>query len=115
MNRLDKQRFIRRKSSENRYDPEGARVYWSRHAIAEMINDSLSRSEIEKALAACEIIEDYPAGHRPLPDCLVLAYLSADQPLHAVIAVNEARDRIFVITVYLPSQEEWQDDWRTRK
>ena len=49
MNRLGKQRFIRRKSLENRYDPEGARVYWSRHAIDEMINDGLSRSEIEKA------------------------------------------------------------------
>jgi hypothetical protein len=115
MNRPDKQRFIRRKSSENRSDPEGTTVYWSRHAIAEMINDGLSRSEIEKALEACEIIEDYPAGHRPLPDCLVLAHLPVDRPLHVVIAVDEARDRIFVITVYLPSREEWQDDWRIRK
>ncbi len=115
MNRPDKQRFIRRKSSENRYDLAGAKVYWSRHAIAEMIDDGLSRSEIEKALETCEIIEDYPAGHRPLPDCLVLAHLSVAQPLHAVIAVDEARDRIFMITVYLPSREEWQDDWRTRK
>ena len=115
MNRLGKQRFIRRKSLENRYDPEGAKVYWSRHAIAEMVNDGLSRFEIEEALAKCEVIEDYPAGHRPLPDCLVLASLSEVRPLHAVIAIDETRDRVFVITVYLPSREEWQDDWRTRK
>jgi hypothetical protein len=115
MNRLAKQRFIRHKAVQNRNDPEGDKVYWSRHGIAEMINDSLSRSEIEKALEACEIIEDYQTGHRPLPDCLVLAHLSEAQPLHAVIAVDETRDRIFVITVYLPSQEEWLDDWRTRK
>jgi hypothetical protein len=115
MKRLEKQGFIRQKAVQNQHDPEGAKVYWSRHAIAEMVNDNLTRSQVEKALEACEIIEDYPTEHRPLPDCLVLAKLSETQPVHAVIAIDEAGDRIFVVTVYLPSKEQWQDDWRTRK
>jgi hypothetical protein len=115
MNDLDKRRFIRQKATQNRNDPQGAKVYWSRHAIAELIKDDLSRSGVELALETCEVVEDYPTGHRPLPDCLVLAQLSEAEPVHAVIAIDEARDRIFVITVYLPSNEEWQDDWRTRK
>jgi hypothetical protein len=62
-----------------------------------------------------EIIEDYPSGHRGLPDCLVLAKLSKTLPIHAVIAIDEAKDRILVITAYVPSAERWHDDWRTRK
>ena len=61
------------------------------------------------------MIEDYPAQHRPLPDCLVLGYLATSEPMHAVIALDEANDRLFIVTVYKPSHEEWQDDWRTRK
>ena len=115
MDLIEKQRFIRQKAAENRSDPKDAKVYWSRHAIAELINDNLTRTEVERELERSEIIEDYPIGHRPLPDCLVLAKLSQTQPIHAVIAVDKARDRIFVITIYVPSAERWHNDWRTRK
>lgn len=115
MELLEKQTFIRRKARENLEISEGTRVYWSRHAIAEMIQDCLTRPEVEKALADCEVIEDYPPNHRPLPDCLVLGQLQSMQPIHVVIAIDEARDRIFVVTVYRPSQERWEHDWRTRK
>jgi hypothetical protein len=79
------------------------------------INDNLTRAEVEQALERGEIIEDYPIGHRPLPDCLVLAKLSQTQPIHAVIAVDKAKDRVFVITIYVPSTERWHNDWRTRE
>lgn len=63
----------------------------------------------------CDLIEDYPVLHRPLPDCLVLAWLMPGEPVHAVVAIDLERDRIFMVTVYKPSEEEWEDDWRTRK
>ena len=112
---LDKQAFIQQKAAENQNDPDGTKVYWSRHAIAELLNDGLMRSEVEKALENCEIIEDYPVAHRLLPDCLVLGRLSKVRPIHAVIAIDDANDRIFMVTVYLPSSERWENDWRTRK
>ena len=56
MDHLEKQLFIRQKAAENRSDPEGAKVYWSRHAIAELINDNLTRAEVERALERSEII-----------------------------------------------------------
>jgi len=115
MDRLEKQLFTRQKVAQNEHDPEGAKVYWSRHAVAELVNDNLTRAEVEQALKQCEIIEEYPIGHRGLPDCLVLAKLSGTQPIHAVIAIDEAKDRIFVITAYVPSAERWHDDWQTRK
>jgi hypothetical protein len=112
---LEKQTFIRRKARENVESADGSQVYWSRHAIREMVQEQLTRSEVETALQDCEVIEDYPATHRPLPDCLVLGQLPSTHPIHAVIAIDQVRDRIFVVTVYRPSAERWEDDWRTRK
>jgi hypothetical protein len=60
-----------------------------------MVKDDLTRSKIEQALLQGEIIEDYPAGHRVLPDCLVLALLPDSRPLHTVIAIDTVKDRIF--------------------
>ena len=111
----EKQTFIRRKARENSEVFDGTQVYWSRHAIIEMLQDRLTRLEVEKALEDCEAIEDYPPKHRFLADCLVLGQLQSLQPIHAVIAIDEARDRIFVVTVYRPSPERWEDDWQTRK
>ena len=51
---------------------------------------------------------------RPLPSCLVLGFI-ADEPIHAVLAIDKDFDRIFIITIYRPSRERWQDDWRNRK
>jgi hypothetical protein len=115
MNIGEKQNFIQVKAVENKSDPEGQKVLWSRHAITELVNDNLTRSQVEKLLETCEIIEDYPHLHRPLPDCLVLGKLDNTQPLHGVIAIDEINDRIFVVTVYRPLTERWKNDWRTRK
>ena len=49
--KLDKQNFIRSKALENQNDPEGQKTLWSRHAIIELLNDDLTRSEVEKAKA----------------------------------------------------------------
>jgi hypothetical protein len=38
-----KQAFIRRKAQENRTDPEGVGIRWTRHAIAELANDGWGR------------------------------------------------------------------------
>jgi hypothetical protein len=115
MELLDKQTFIRRKAKENIESVDGTQVYWSRHAITELVQDQLTRAEVETALQNCEVIEDYPATHRPLPDCLVLGHLPSTHPIHVVIAIDQARDRIFVVTMYRPLAERWVDDWRTRK
>jgi hypothetical protein len=57
----------------------------------------------------------YPHAHRYLPDCLVLAFNAKREPIHAVVAINEPKDYVLVVTVYRPTAQEWQNDWRTRK
>ena len=111
----EKERFIRRKGLELRQQPERDHTRWSRHAIAELVEEQWTRRDAEGGLRACDVIEDYPALHRALPDCLVLGRLGSGAPFHAVIAIDESNDRVFFVTVYRPSPEEWEDDWRTRK
>jgi hypothetical protein len=60
-----KQVFIQRVAVENRSDPEGAKVVWSRHAVAEMAVEGWKRRQVEDALLNSEVIEDYPHLHRP--------------------------------------------------
>src|SRR5260221_9489991 len=90
-------------------------VLWSQHAIARLALNHLSRVAVEASLAACTTIEMYPDGHRPLPDCLVLGWLSPSDPLHAVVAVDTPNDRVFVVTVYRPDPRRWSDDWTRRR
>jgi hypothetical protein len=111
----EKEYLIRRVARQNRLEPEGSKIRWSRHGITELVNENWSREEVEAALAGCEVIEDYPAIHRPLPDCLVMGQLTTGDLLHAVVAIDGTNDRLFIVTVYKPSSEEWTDDWRTRK
>ncbi len=115
MDTLQKQRFIQRIAAANQLDATGTKIRWSSHAITELVNDQLTRTDIEQALLDCELIEDYPHLNRPLPDCLVLAWLSTGKPVHVVAAMDEKNDRVFVVTVYSPSRERWKDDWKTRR
>lgn len=90
MRQDEKRDFIRSKASQNRWNPDGEKILWSRHGIGELVNEGWLRSQVEAALETGE-------------------------PMHAVIALDEANDRLFIVTVYKPSREEWQNDWRTRK
>jgi hypothetical protein len=110
-----KQVFIRQKAQENFAQPSGQKVLWSRHAIAKLVIENLSRQEVELALTSSDIVEDYPVQMRPLPDCLVLGWLIEGQPIHTVVAIDESNDRIFVVTVYRPDLRRWENDYRTRK
>lgn len=115
MDTAAKQAFIRRKAQENRTDPEGVGIRWTRHAIAELANEGWGRQTVELGLIASKVIEDYPIVHRPLPDCLVLGLLASGEPFHAVLAIDSDRDILVVVTVYRPSLEEWDNDWTTRR
>jgi hypothetical protein len=73
----------------------------------ELVNESWSRENIEAGFLTCEVIEDYPAGPRALPDCLVLGISQSDDAFHAVLAIDQNNERVLVVTVYRPSSEEW--------
>ena len=58
-----KENFIRLKATENRSDPQGSMVLWSRHSIAELSNEGWGRIAVEEGLQECRVIEDYPISN----------------------------------------------------
>lgn len=113
MNTADKLRFIHDKANQHSI-PDNEKILWSAHAIRKLRIEGLKKAAVENALKTCELVEDYPTEGRPLPDCLVLGF-EGDRPLHIVTAIDEDFDRIFIVTVYQPLPERWEDDWKRRK
>lgn len=108
MDAHEKQLFIRRCASQRK-------IKWSRHALGKLASLTVHVDDVERALESAEVIEDYPHLRRYLPDCLVLAFSVSGEPIHCVVALNAPYDYILIVTVYVPDEKEWYDDWRTRK
>jgi hypothetical protein len=113
MNIEEKERFIRQKANEH-VPVTKEKIYWSLHAVRKLRLEGLRKKSVENCLRQCVAIEDYPAKTRTLQDCLVLGFVGSD-PLHSVIAIDKDFDRILVITVYRPSTDRWENDWKKRK
>lgn len=79
-----------------------------------MYERNILADEVKKVLMSGEIIENYPED-RPLPSCLVLGYASNQRPIHTVVAVDEREPMLWVITVYIPSVDEWDEGFNRRK
>jgi len=113
MNKVSKLLFIREKASEH-IAAINEKILWSFHAVQKLRIEELRKSQIEDAFKNCVLVEDYDVGARPLPDCLVLGFIN-EEPVHAVVALDEDFDRILIVTVYRPSAERWKDGWKKRK
>ena len=83
---------------------------YSIHAQRERLAEDLDIIEIEEALLAGEIIEDYPNDPRG-ESCLILGY-ARSKPIHVVlgwasISEREEEGTLRVITVYMPQRPKW--------
>ena len=72
-----------------------------------MREDNITVDDVISALAG-EVIEKYPHD-RPFLSCLVYGRAMDGKPLHVVCAVPEHVDMLIIITVYIPSENEWID------
>ncbi len=84
------------------------------HALRQMSmpHRMITTSEVREILLNGKIIEDYPddpRGH----SCLVLGFGKESRPIHVVCSPKE--DYLAVITAYIPSKSEWEDDYKTRR
>jgi len=83
------------------------------HALNKEREISITAQDVEEALKrGFVLVEDYPddpRGH----SCLVLTWLENGRPLHIVCGLHE--DTLIIITVYIPSEEEWEPSFRTRR
>ena len=87
----------------------------SMHGSDAMYDDGVSEPALIDAICRsvpAEIIENYADDQRGR-SCLILAWITHDQPIHIVLAYWTAEPR--VITVYRPDPNRWEDDYKVRK
>ncbi|MFA4910583.1 MAG: DUF4258 domain-containing protein [Desulfobacteria bacterium] len=83
---------------------------FSDHSVKRMIKRSITRQEIESAILAGEIIEEYP-DDKYSPSCLIYGKTKAGRNLHVQISLPPS---VVVITAYEPGETEWID-YRVRR
>lgn len=88
-------------------------VYWKDHIIQRMRQRKINVSEILSVLTDFQIIEVYN-DDKPFPSYLLMGYADT-RPLHIVAGVNETDCEIHLITVYIPDDSIWENDYRRRK
>jgi uncharacterized protein DUF4258 len=80
---------------------------YSHHADLERRADELTLTQVEDALLAGEILEQYPDTGRG-ESCLMVEF-SGETPLHAVCGWRG--DKVVLITVYIPGPPKFVDPW----
>jgi hypothetical protein len=90
------------------------RILFLPHAFRQMSRPDrmISTLEIRKVIFEGEIIEDYPEDARG-HSCLVLGSGEENRAIHVVCAPKD--EYLAIITAYVPSSDQWQDDKRSRK
>ena len=77
----------------------GNQYLYSRHGDRERQNDSLSLQEVETALLAGRILEQYEDTGRG-ESCLVVGFTEVGKPVH--IVCGRLGEQMVVITIYVP-------------
>lgn len=74
------------------------------HAREEMEAEAITLAEVLEAIAAGQIIENYP-DHRRGPCCLMSGSTTQGRSLHMVCTTTLLR--LVIITVYMPTLPKW--------
>ncbi len=70
--------------------------------------------EFKEAMSHAEIVECYEDDY-PLPSALIFGFTISGRPLHAVVALDQGNDILWVITLYEPTTKLWCDQFKTRR
>ena len=84
------------------------------HAVQQMVRPErmMTSGEVREVIEHGELIEDYPEDARGR-SCLLHGRGNRDREIHVVCSPRE--DYLAVFTAYLPSEDEWESNLRTRK
>lgn len=90
------------------------RVLFLSHAIRQMSRPErlISTAEVRNVIGRGEVIEDYNEDSRG-HSCLLLGRGESDRPIHVVCSPKDGY--LAIITAYVPSDEEWDLDYRKRR
>ncbi len=89
-----------------------ASVLVTDHARKRIKQRGISLLDVLNVMRSGEIIEDYPDDF-PYPSCLMLGQTLGGEPLH--ICIGWGDNILRLITLYIPTLDEWESDYKTRK
>jgi hypothetical protein len=98
--------FIRRCCRERK-------IGWTYHVNMRMSQRFVAREIILASVDSFEIIEEYPQD-KYLPSYLIYARHEA-LIFHVQIAVDVVGDNVRIVTAYVPTQDKWEADLKTRR
>ena len=81
--------------------------------MTRMQQRSITRADVLEGLREGEVIESY-LDDVPYPSALILGFVRG-LPVHIVVALDASGPEGHIITVYEPSPDEFEPDWRTRR
>ena len=90
------------------------KIRYKKHAFIRMVERRIKVDEMEQALQQPEIIKRYPED-MPLGSLLLLGFTIDKRPLHIVAAPDEKYDCIWIITIYEPDSEQWDQSLTKRR
>lgn len=90
------------------------RILFLPHAVRQMARPErmITPGEVRSVIFEGELVEDYPEDQRG-HSCLLLGTGVDGRNIHVVCSPKG--DYLAVITAYLPSEDEWEEDAQTRK
>jgi len=93
----------------------GKRILFLPHAVRQMAKPDrmISVDAVRYVIEFGEIIEEYPEDERGHSCLFFLGKGEDGRPIHVVCTPKE--DYLAIITTYLPSPEQWTDDFRKRR
>ena len=86
---------------------------WRKHALTRLAERGINQEEALEVIQEGEVIENYP-DDSPYPSCLIFKKVY-ERPIHVVVALDSEESFAYIITVYEPSPEEFESDFRTRR
>ena len=88
-------------------------VEWRKHVLQRMAERNISQASVLDVLLTGERVRDYPED-KPFASALFLGY-DGPRPLHVVAALDETAGQAFIVTVYEPSLEVFEADYKTKR
>ncbi len=89
-------------------------IFYTEHALDRMNEekDIITFREVRQVILNGAILEDYPEDRRG-HSCLMCATTDKRRPVHVICSPK--KDHLVIITVYVPSANKWEDDFRKRR
>ena len=95
-------------------DAAAKRILFLPHAVNKMNSPDrmITTEDVRSAVSCGIVIEEYPEDARG-HSCLMLGWGEENRPLHVVLAPKF--EYLAISTAYLPSPQQWEPDWQTRR